>query len=66
MTSILPLRAKKKLRIWKRFSSPELKAQVSFFDRQLFVVCLLDFYIYIFDFSKTAGPILAKVGTNHP
>jgi hypothetical protein len=36
------------------FSSPELKA----------VVCLLDFYI--FDFSRTTGPILTKLRTNHP
>jgi hypothetical protein len=28
-------------------------------------VCLLDFYIFIF-FSRTAGPILIKVGINHP
>jgi hypothetical protein len=28
-------------------------------------VCLLDFYIFNF-FSRTAGPILTKVGTNHP
>jgi hypothetical protein len=55
------------------FSSPELKAQVSFSDRLLSVVCpsvrpyvcLLDFYIFNF-FFRTAGPILTKVGTNHP
>jgi hypothetical protein len=53
------------------FSSPELKAQVSFSDHLLSVicltsnVCLLDFYIFNF-FSRTAGPILTKVGTNHP
>jgi hypothetical protein len=28
-------------------------------------VCLLDFYIFNF-FSRTAGPILTKVSTNHP
>jgi hypothetical protein len=28
-------------------------------------ICLLDFYIFNF-FSRTAGPILTKVGTNHP
>jgi presenilin-like A22 family membrane protease len=52
-------------------SSPELKAQVSYSDRLLSVVCLtsgiclLDFYIFDF-FSRTAGPIVTKVGTNHP
>jgi hypothetical protein len=54
---------------WVFFSSPELKAQVGFSDRLLSVrpsdVCLLDFYIFNF-FSRTAGPILAKVGTNDP
>jgi hypothetical protein len=38
------------------FSSPELKAQVSFSDHPL-SVCLLDFYISNF-FSRTTGPIL--------
>jgi hypothetical protein len=51
------------------FSSPELKAQVSFSDRLLAVVCpsvcLLEFYIFDF-FTRTAGPILTKVGINHP
>jgi hypothetical protein len=52
------------------FSSPELKAQVSYSDRLLsFVrlsVCLsVNFYIFDF-FSRTTGPILTKVGTNHP
>ena len=53
------------------FSSPELKmkAQVSFSDRLLSVrpsdVCLLDFYIFDF-FFRTAGPVVTKVGTNHP
>jgi hypothetical protein len=28
-------------------------------------VCLLNFYIFDF-FSRTAGPIVTKVGTNHP
>jgi hypothetical protein len=53
-------------------SSPELKAQVSFSDHLLSVVCLsvcpdvclLDLYIFNF-FSRTAWPILTKVGTNH-
>jgi hypothetical protein len=27
--------------------------------------CLLDFYIFNF-FFRTAGPILTKLGTNHP
>jgi hypothetical protein len=55
------------------FSSPELKAQVSFSDRPLSVVCrsvclsvcLLDFYIFDF-FSRTTWPILSKLGMNHP
>jgi hypothetical protein len=51
------------------FSSSELKVHVSFSDHPLSVVCLsfclLDFYIFHF-FSRTAGPILIKVGTNHP
>jgi hypothetical protein len=42
------------------FSSPELKAQVSYSDRFLSVVCLLDFYIFDF-FSRTAGPIVTKL-----
>ena len=72
------------------FSSPELKAQVSYSDRPLSVVCpsvrlsvrlsvrpsvrpsvcpsvRLSVNFYIFDFfSRTAGPILTKLGTNHP
>ena len=60
------------------FSSPELKAQVSYSDRPLSVVrlsvclsvCLsvrLSVNFYIFDFfSRTTGPILTKLGTNHP
>ena len=68
------------------FSSPELKAQVSFSDRPLSgvslsvrlsvcpsvcpSVCLsvcpsVNFYIFDF-FSRTAGPILTRLGTNHP
>jgi hypothetical protein len=56
------------------FSSPELKAQVSFSDRLLSVVSLavypsvypsINFYIFDF-FSRTTGPILIKLGTNHP
>jgi hypothetical protein len=47
------------------FSSPELKAQVSFSDRLLSIVCQLDFYIFDF-FSRTVEPILTKLGTNHP
>jgi hypothetical protein len=45
-------------------SSSELKAQVSFSDRPLPIVCLLDFYIFYF--SRTTGPILTNNGTNHP
>jgi hypothetical protein len=60
------------------FSSPELKAQVSFSDHRLSVVrlsvypsiCLsvypsVNFYIFDF-FSRTTGPILTRLGTNHP
>jgi hypothetical protein len=63
------------------FSSPELKAQVSFSDRLLSVVCrsvclsicpsvclsvcLLNIYIFDF-FFRTAGPILTRLGTKHP
>jgi hypothetical protein len=53
------------------FSSPELKAQVSYSDRLLpSSVCLsvrlaVNFYIFDF-FSRTSGPILTKLGTNHP
>jgi hypothetical protein len=48
------------------FSSPELKAQVSYSDRLLSAVCLsVNFYIFDF-FSRTTGPILTKLGTNHP
>jgi hypothetical protein len=50
-------------------SSPELKAQVSYFDRLLSVVRLfvcLSVNIYTFDFfSRTGGPILTKLGTNY-
>jgi hypothetical protein len=52
------------------FSSPELKAQVSYSDSLLSVVCLsvrLSVHFYIFDFfSRTTGPILTRLGTNHP
>jgi hypothetical protein len=52
------------------FSSPELKAQVSYSNRLLSVVRLsvrLSVNFYIFDFfSRTTGPILTKLGTNHP
>jgi hypothetical protein len=51
------------------FSSPELKAQVSFSDRLLSVVLLsvrLSVNFYIFNFSRTTGPILTRLGTNHP
>jgi hypothetical protein len=51
------------------FSSPELKAQMSFSDRRLSVVLLsvrlsVNFYIFNF-FSRTTGPILTILGTNH-
>jgi hypothetical protein len=46
------------------FSSPELKAQVSYSDRPLSVVRLsVNFYIFDF-FSRTTGPILTRLGTN--
>jgi hypothetical protein len=56
------------------FSSPELKAQVSYSDHPLSVVRLsvrpsvrLSVNFYIFDFfSRTTGPILTRLGTNHP
>ena len=50
-------------------SSPELKAQVSYSDRPLSVCpsVRLSVNFYIFDFfSRTAGPILTRLGTNHP
>jgi hypothetical protein len=51
-------------------SSPELKTQVGFSDHLLSVVSLsvypsVNFYIFDF-FSRTTGPILTKLGTNHP
>jgi hypothetical protein len=48
----------------KLFSSPELKAQVSFSDRPASVCLSVNFYIFDF-FSGTTGPILTRVGTNH-
>jgi hypothetical protein len=54
------------LKISPIFGSPELKAQVSYSDRPLSVVRLsVNFYIFDF-FSRTTGPILTKLGTNHP
>jgi hypothetical protein len=48
------------------FSSPELKAQVRYSDRPLSVVRLsVNFYIFDF-FSRTTGPILNRIDTNHP
>ena len=54
------------------FSSPELKAQVSFSDQNLSVVrrrcrrCRCRrFHIFMF-FSRTTGPISTKFGTKHP
>jgi hypothetical protein len=56
------------------FSSPELKAQVSFSDRLSSGIRLscrpdvcpsVNFYIFDF-FSRTTGPILTRIGTNHP
>ena len=50
------------------FSSPELKAQVSFSDRLSSVVCLSVCKIFpILDFfSKTTGPISNKLDTKYP
>jgi hypothetical protein len=50
------------------FSSPDMKAQVSYSDRLLSVwhlASLLDSNIFDF-FFRTAEPIVTKVGTNHP
>jgi hypothetical protein len=52
------------------FSSPELKAQVSSSDRPLSGIRLsvcpsVNFYIFDF-FSRTTGPILTRIGANHP
>jgi hypothetical protein len=46
------------------FSSPELKAQVSYSDRRLSVCLSVNFYIFDF-FSRTTGPILTRLATNH-
>jgi hypothetical protein len=64
------------INILKCFSSPELKVQVSFSDRWLSVVRLsvrpsvLRLSVRLLDifdfFSRTAGTIVTKVGTNHP
>jgi hypothetical protein len=60
---------------WFVFSSPDLKAQVSYSDRLLSVVRLsrsLSFRLSVckrldFDFfSRTTGPILTKLDTSHP
>jgi hypothetical protein len=58
------------LQNWFVFSSPELKAQVSFSDRllpgvRLSVCPSVNFYTFDF-FSRTTGPILTRLGTNHP
>jgi hypothetical protein len=48
------------------FSSPELKAQVSYLDHLLSIIRLsVNFYIFDF-FSRTTGPILTRLATNHP
>ena len=55
------------------FSSPELKAKMSFSDHLSSVVCLSvrpsvclsTFHIFIF-FSRTTGPISTKLGTKYP
>ena len=48
-------------------SSPELKAQVSCSDCAFLSSVRLSVNFYIFDFfSRTTGPILSRLGTNHP
>jgi hypothetical protein len=52
------------------FSSPELKAQVSFSDRPFSSIRLscrpsVNFYIFNF-YSRTTGPILTRLCTNQP
>ena len=49
----------------KRFSSPELKAQVSFSEHLSSVCSSVTFHILNF-FSRTAGPISTKLGTKYP
>jgi hypothetical protein len=46
------------------FSTPELKTQVSFSDRLLSVI-RLSVKTYIFNFSRTTGPILTTLSTNY-
>ena len=54
------------------FSSPQLKVQVIFPDRLLYVVRLsvchlsVAFHDHIFMFFRTTGPISIKLGTKHP
>ena len=54
------------------FSSPELKAQVSFSDQLSSVVCLsvclsfCPFVCKLFTFSSSSGQISTKLGTKHP
>jgi hypothetical protein len=74
----LSVRASVPNEVFRVFSSPELKAQVSYSDRPLSVIRLsvrpsvrlsvrLSVNFYIFDFfSRTTGPILTRLGTNHP
>jgi hypothetical protein len=51
--------------VYNIFSSPDLKAQVSYSDRRLPAI-RLSVNFYIFDFSSTTGSILTRLGTNHP
>ena len=48
------------------FSSPELKAQVSFSDRLSSLPVCPSVNFPIFNFSKTTEPISTKLGTKHP
>ena len=49
----------------KRFSSPELKTQVSF-SKDLLSVCSSVNFSHLNFFSRTAGPISTKLGTKYP
>ena len=48
----------------KRFSSPELKTQVSF-SKDLSSVCSSVNFSHLNFFSRTAGPISTKLGTKY-
>jgi hypothetical protein len=63
----------KDVRIGYVFSSPELKAQVSYADRTLSVRLSVRLFcrpsvckLLHFNSSRTTGPILTRLDTNHP